>query len=83
MTNGGERNALKGSREKLTQPELTSNRQKNTLESEQFYSLGSPADGLKFPTWQRGSYFQSLGHTYPVSTGSLCVTYGMNHGKKV
>ena len=49
MTNGGERNALKGSREKLTQPELTSNRQKNTLESERFYSLGSPADGLKFP----------------------------------
>ena len=75
MTNSGERNALKGSREKITQPELTSNRQANTLASERFYKLGSPADGLKFPTWQRGSYFRSL--------GSLCVTYGMNGGKKV
>ena len=48
MTNNGERNALKASREKITQPELTSNRQNHTLASERFYSLGSPADGLKF-----------------------------------
>ena len=83
MTNNGERNALKGSREKITQPELTSNRQGNTLASARFYNLGSPPDGLKFPTWQRGSYFRSLGYTYPVSTENLCVTYGMNRGKKV
>jgi len=83
MTNRGKRNAVNASREKITQPELTSNRQANTLASERFYKLGSPADGLKFPTWQRGSYFRSLGYTYPVSTENLCVTYGMNRGKKV
>ena len=83
MTNSGERNALKGSREKITQPELTSNRQANTLASERFYNLGSPADGLKFPTWQRGSYFRSLGHTYAIVAPTLGVTYGMNCGKKV
>jgi len=48
MTNSGERNALKGSREKITHPELTSNRQANTLASERFYSRGSQPDGLKF-----------------------------------
>ena len=83
MTNNGERNAFKGSREKITQPELTSNRQANTLASEPSYGLGSLAGGLKSPVWQRGWHFRSLEHTFPVSTGSLCVTYGMNRGKKV
>ena len=83
MTNGGERNALKSSREKITQPELTSSRQKDTLASERSYSLGSPADGLKFPAWQRGLRFRSRGHTYAVVAPTLCVTYGMDRVKKV
>jgi len=82
MINGGERNALKGSREKITRSELKSNRQPNTLASDRFYNLGSATDGLTFPTRQRGSYFRSLGRL-SVSPENLCVTYGMNRGKKV
>ena len=84
MINGGERNAPKGPREKITRPELTSNRKRIRLRASGSYSLGlSPADWRKFPAWQRGLHFRSPGHTYAVVAPTLGVTYGMNRGKKV
>ena len=47
MTNNNERKALKDSREKITQSELTSNRQRDRLFERCFYSVGSPTDGAE------------------------------------
>ena len=50
MTNSGERNALKGSREKITQPSLSQIAQSDTLVTTRSYRLKSPADEPEVPS---------------------------------
>jgi hypothetical protein len=50
MTNNGERNALKGSREKITQPSLRQIAQSDTLVTTRSYRLKSPADEPEVPS---------------------------------